>query len=213
MKVSEFLAKSTVAPMALYVNREDFQQDLATNLSSEEVYTLSLALKSYITTKKPEFLSNSVINLLAVKLLVYSDIKGMLQFLDILAPGIRSNGYKLIYENLNGFVLDSSNLEQVLSYYKDLKNVFDDYLIEKWVLPLELEIEKHLDSIENNQGGLPLQLGRFVERAYQTSSASRYASLLVAASEVATTLNFTDPELTAVVNDLNRAIAQERVEE
>ena len=212
MKVSEFLAKSTVAPMALYVNREDLQQDLATNLSSEEVYTLSLALKSYITTKKPEFLSNSVINLLAVKLLVYSDIKGMLQFLDILAPGIRSNGYKLVYENLNGFVLDSSNLEQVLSYYKDLKQVYDDYLIEKWVLPLELEIEKHLDSIENNQGGLPLQLGRFVERAYQTSSASRYASLLVAASEVATTLNFTDPELTAVVNDLNRAIAQERVE-
>lgn len=213
MKVSEFLAKSTVAPMALYVNREDLQQDLATNLSSEEVYTLSLALKSYITTKKPEFLSNSVINLLAVKLLVYSDIKGMLQFLDILAPGIRSNGYKLVYENLNGFVLDSSNLEQVLSYYKDLKQVYDDYLIEKWVLPLELEIEKHLDSIENNQGGLPLQLGRFVERAYQTSSASRYASLLVAASEVATTLNFTDPELTAVVNDLNRAIAQERVED
>lgn len=213
MKVSEFLAKSTVAPMALYVNREDLRQDLATNLSSEEVYTLSLALKSYITTKKPEFLSNSVINLLAVKLLVYSDIKGMLQFLDILAPGIRSNGYKLVYENLNGFVLDSSNLEQVLSYYKDLKQVYDDYLIEKWVLPLELEIEKHLDSIENNQGGLPLQLGRFVERAYQTSSASRYASLLVAASEVATTLNFTDPELTAVVNDLNRAIAQERVED
>ena len=213
MKVSEFLAKSTVAPMALYVNREDLQQDLATNLSSEEVYTLSLALKSYITTKKPEFWCNSVINLLAVKLLVYSDIKGMLQFLDILAPGIRSNGYKLVYENLNGFVLDSSNLEQVLSYYKDLKQVYDDYLIEKWVLPLELEIEKHLDSIENNQGGLPLQLGRFVERAYQTSSASRYASLLVAASEVATTLNFTDPELTAVVNDLNRAIAQERVED
>lgn len=213
MKVSEFLAKSTVAPMALYVNREDLQQDLATNLSSEEVYTLSLALKSYITTKKPEFLSNSVINLLAVKLLVYSDIKGMLQFLDILAPGIRSNGYKLVYENLNGFVLDSSNLEQVLSYYKDLKRVYDDYLIEKWVLPLELEIEKHLDSIEHNQGGLPLQLGLFVERAYQTSSASRYASLLVAASEVATTLNFTDPELTAVVNDLNRAIAQERVED
>lgn len=213
MKVSEFLAKSTVAPMALYVNREDLQQDLATNLSSEEVYTLSLALKSYITTKKPEFLSNSVINLLAVKLLVYSDIKGMLQFLDILAPGIRSNGYKLVYENLNGFVLDSSNLEQVLSYYKDLKQVYDDYLIEKWVLPLELEIEKHLDSIEHNQGGLPLQLGRFVERAYQTSSASRYASLLVAASEVATTLNFTDPELTAVVNDLNRAIAQERVKD
>lgn len=212
MKVSEFLAKSTVAPMALYVNREDLRQDLATNLSSEEVYTLSLALKSYITTKKPEFLSNSVINLLAVKLLVYSDIKGMLQFLDILAPGIR-NGYSLTYENLNGFVLDSSNLEQVLSYYKDLKKVFDDYLIEKWVLPLELEIEKHLDSIENNQGGLPLQLGRFVERAYQTSSASRYASLLVAASEVATTLNFTDPELTTVVNDLNRAIAQERVED
>ena len=212
MKVSEFLAKSTVAPMALYVNREDLQQDLATNLSSEEVYTLSLALKSYITTKKPEFLSNSVINLLAVKLLVYSDIKGMLQFLDILAPGIR-NGYKLVYESLNGFVLDSGNLEQVLSYYKDLKRVYDDYLIEKWVLPLELEIEKHLDSIENNQGGLPLQLGRFVERAYQTSSASRYASLLVAASEVATTLNFTDPELTAVVNDLNRAIAQERVED
>lgn len=212
MKVSEFLAKSTVAPMTLYVNREDLQQDLATNLSSEEVYTLSLALKSYITTKKPEFLSNSVINLLAVKLLVYSDIKGMLQFLDILAPGTR-NGYKLVYENLNGFVLDSSNLEQVLSYYKDLKQVYDDYLIEKWVLPLELEIEKHLDSIENNQGGLPLQLGRFVERAYQTSSASRYASLLVAASEVATTLNFTDPELTAVVNDLNRAIAQERVED
>lgn len=212
MKVSEFLAKSTVAPMALYVNREDLQQDLATNLSSEEVYTLSLALKSYITTKKPEFLSNSVINLLAVKLLVYSDIKGMLQFLDILAPGIR-NGYKLVYESLNGFVLDSSNLEQVLSYYKDLKRVYDDYLIEKWVLPLELEIEKHLDSIENNQGGLPLQLGRFVERAYQTSSASRYASLLVAASEVATTLNFTDPELTAVVNDLNRAIAQERVDD
>ena len=213
MKVSEFLAKSTVAPMALYVNREDLQQDLATNLSSEEVYTLSLALKSYITTKKPEFLSNSVINLLAVKLLVYSDIKGILQFLDILAPGIRSNGYKLVYENLNGFVLDSSNLEQVLSYYKDLKKVYDDYLIEKWVLPLELEIEKHLDSIEHNQSGLPLQLGRFVERAYQTSSASRYASLLVAASEVATTLNFTDPELTAVVNDLNRAIAQERVDE
>lgn len=213
MKVSEFLAKSTVAPMALYVNREDLRQDLATNLSSEEVYTLSLALKSYITTKKPEFLSNSVINLLAVKLLVYSDIKGMLQFLDILAPGIRSNGYSLTYESLNGFVLDSSNLEQVLSYYKDLKKVFDDYLIEKWVLPLELEIEKHLDSIENNQGGLPLQLGRFVERAYQTSSASRYASLLVAASEVATTLNFTDPELTTVVNDLNRAIAQERVED
>lgn len=212
MKVSEFLAKSTVAPMALYVNREDLRQDLATNLSSEEVYTLSLALKSYITTKKPEFLSNSVINLLAVKLLVYSDIKGMLQFLDILAPGIR-NGYSLTYENLSGFVLDSSNLEQVLSYYKDLKKVFDDYLIEKWVLPLELEIEKHLDSIENNQGGLPLQLGRFVERAYQTSSASRYASLLVAASEVATTLNFTDPELTTVVNDLNRAIAQERVED
>ena len=212
MKVSEFLAKSTVAPMALYVNREDLQQDLATNLSSEEVYTLSLALKSYITTKKPEFLSNSVINLLAVKLLVYSDIKGMLQFLDILAPGIR-NGYKLVYESLNGFVLDSGNLEQVLSYYKDLKQVYDDYLIEKWVLPLELEIEKHLDSIENNQGGLPLQLDRFVERAYQTSSASRYASLLVAASEVATTLNFTDPELTAVVNDLNRAIAQERVED
>lgn len=212
MKVSEFLAKSTVAPMALYVNREDLRQDLATNLSSEEVYTLSLALKSYITTKKPEFLSNSVINLLAVKLLVYSDIKGMLQFLDILAQGIR-NGYKLVYENLNGFVLDSGNLEQVLSYYKDLKRVYDDYLIEKWVLPLELEIEKHLDSIENNQGGLPLQLGRFVERAYQTSSASRYASLLVAASEVATTLNFTDPELTAVVNDLNRAIAQERVED
>lgn len=213
MKVSEFLAKSTVAPMALYVNREDLQQDLATNLSSEEVYTLSLALKSYITTKKPEFLSNSVINLLAVKLLVYSDIKGMLQFLDILAPGIRSNGYKLVYENLNGFVLDSSNLEQVLSYYKDLKKVYDDYLIEKWVLPLELEIEKHLDSIEHNQGGLPLQLGSFVERAYQTSSASRYASLLVAASEVATTLNFTDPELTEVINDLNRAIAQERVED
>lgn len=212
MKVSEFLAKSTVAPMALYVNREDLQQDLATNLSSEEVYTLSLALKSYITTKKPEFLSNSVIDLLAVKLLVYSDIKGMLQFLDILAPGIR-NGYKLVYESLNGFVLDSGNLEQVLSYYKDLKQVYDDYLIEKWVLPLELEIEKHLDSIEHNQGGLPLQLGRFVERAYQTSSASRYASLLVAASEVATTLNFTDPELTAVVNDLNRAIAQERVED
>lgn len=213
MKVSEFLAKSTVAPMALYVNREDLRQDLATNLSSEEVYTLSLALKSYITTKKPEFLSNSVINLLAVKLLVYSDIKGMLQFLDILAPGIRSNGYKLVYENLNGFVLDSSNLEQVLSYYKDLKQVYDDYLIEKWVLPLELEIEKHLDIIEHNQGGLPLQLGRFVERAYQTSSASRYASFLVAASEVATTFNFTDPELTAVVNDLNRAIAQERVED
>lgn len=213
MKVSEFLAKSTIAPMALYVNREDLRQDLATNLSSEEVYTLSLALKSYITTKKPEFLSNSVINLLAVKLLVYSDIKGMLQFLDILAPGIRSKGYKLVYENLNGFVLDSSNLEQVLSYYKDLKQVYDDYLIEKWVLPLELEIEKHLDSIEHNQGGLPLQLDRFVERAYQTSSASRYASLLVAASEVATTLNFTDPELTAVVNDLNRAIAQERVDD